>query len=632
MITMTHTVDNTECQIFVPQTTADLEVFNTWIRDHQREILAVDTETMHAHPHSPDFAVRTVQIGNATTAWVIVVEWTHAHFQAAKTALANLRMVMHNSSFDLLSLTTSALIDLNSALERTFDTYILAHLIDSRAAGEDGSPGLSLKSLAEVYVDQNASDGRAELLALFRSLGRTLNTGWSHPDLPNYEVYLRYAGLDVLYCSRLLSALGPVVKSLGLTQLGLTEHKIRNITVRMVHRGIKIDVPYVHKLRERLAQEQADAEARAREFGVENVNSPQQVVRALLAMGVDLSERTPSGNFAAGKDQLLPLAGYTPYWTPIEGMAESAINPLAKAVVEAKRARKWGSAYAQAFLDLRDTNDRLHASINPLAARTARMAISTPPLQQIPKGWEIRRAFVADDGYTMLSADFSQVELRVIAANAGVSNMIDAILTGTDMHDRTADLIWGPGNWTKLQRAIGKNVAFTHAYGGGPTRIAKTAGITVAEAKKVKEAYERAYPELPRYSAKLQRQAAANGWTVITPYGRRLPLSRDRSYAALNYATQSTARDLFTDALIRLSDAGFDDNLLLPVHDEIITQFPADEVVERAADLKRLMTTTFRGVPIDSDAEILYGGSWGSHPDFKIPPAEDYRPWEHQRD
>lgn len=632
MIEMTHPVAKDQCIIRVPETRDDLDAFASWARGHQRDILAVDTETMHTHTYATDFGVRAVQFGSGTEAWVIVVEWSDSHRRAAEQVLRDPthRFVMHNSPFDVLALHVTGFADLNSLLDRCFDTYILAHLLDSRAAGEDGSPGLGLKALAEVYVDQNATDGKAELMALFRQLKRTKSTGWSHPDLTKYEVYLRYAGLDVIYTYRLLKAIGPVVRGLGLTELGKTEHKVRAITTRMTNRGVLIDVDYVVKLRQRLADEHEYHKAEAKKYGVDNVNSPKQVAAALKAMGVELTARTATGNHSVGKDVILPLAGMTGYWAPIDGFDQSKANPLAVAVANAKRAEKWGNAYAQAFLDLRDKNDRLHASINSLAARTARMAISEPPLQQIPKGWEIRRAFVADDGYGLISADFAQVELRVIAALAQVRFMMDAIRDGTDLHDRTADLIWGKGNWTKLQRAIGKNVAFLFIYGGGATRLAATASIPLAEAKKIYEDYKRVYPELPKYSARLQRQAAQNNWAVITPYGRRLPLSRERSYAAVNYAVQSTARDLFTDALQRLSNDGLDDSLLLPVHDEIITQFPLEVLDEMAPRIKNLMTSTFHGLPIDSDAEILYGSSWGSHPDFKIPAAEDYRPWEHK--
>lgn len=626
MLTLIHTVAGTETTIFVPQDSADAAQFLAWLAANRNATIALDTETTGLHIYGRDYAVRTVQFGTASTAWVLRVDL----FQAVITkALAtHAQFVAHNSAFDLLSLDRTRLAPLELMLPKTWDTYILAHLLDSRAAGEDGSPGLSLKALASLYVDPNASDGQADLQALGRSLGRTKATMWSHPALVNYEVYYRYAGLDVIYTARLLAEIGPIVKSLGLTGLALAEHEILGITTRMTQRGILIDVPYTERLRDRLNTEAEQNRAIARRYGVENINSVNQVRNALLAQGVELTERTATGNLSVGRDALLPLAGLTPYWTPIP---DATPNPLAAALVHAKRADKWSTAYAQAFLDLRDEHDRIHPGIQPLAARTGRMSISTPPLQQLPAGdWTVRRAFIADPGHVFVSSDFSQVELRVIAANAGVANMIDAIKSNTDLHDRTANLIWGEGNWTKKQRGIGKNVAFCRAYGGGPARVSKTAGIDLAQARTVVNAFNEAYPEINAYAEGLQAMAAGDRWTITTAYGRRLPLSRDRSYAALNYDTQSTARDLFTDALRRIARAGHDRTMVLPVHDEIITQWPIEAAEEGAAVIQSLMTTTFKGVPIDADSQVCYGGSWGSHPDFKIPPTEDYIPSQHK--
>ena len=256
------------------------------------------------------------------------------------------------------------------------------------------------------------------------------------------------------------------------------------------------------------------------------------------------------------------------------------------------------------------------------------MSIMNPPLQQLPAGdWRIRRCFIPDPGNVFISSDFSQIELRVIAANAQVEQMIDAIKTDVDLHNRTADLIW-PDGWTKKQRGIAKNVAFGYAYGAGPKKISETAGIPYTEARKIVTAFENAYHEIPRFSDKLQEEARSNGWLITTSYNRELPVSPNKSYAALNYATQSTARDVFADAMLKVDEA-FGDRLVLPIHDEILHQAPLAEANEQAHRVRSIMQGEFHGVPIDADSEIGWGGSWGSF--YNVPPHLDRNPEDAER-
>ena len=381
---------------------------------------------------------------------------------------------------------------------------------------------------------------------------------------------------------------------------------------------------YTERLVQELEEEAALGKVAAARYGVENINSTQQVADALIASGVKLTAKTPSGAFQVNSDVLLPLAGLTPYWTPIE---DATVHPLANAIVRAKRADKWRVAYAETFLDSRDENDRVHPGLKSLAARTGRMAIANPPLQQLPAGdWRIRRCFIPDPGNVFISSDFSQIELRVIAANAQVEQMIDAIKTDVDLHNRTADLIW-PGGWTKKQRGIAKNVAFGYAYGAGPKKISETAGIPYTEARKIVTAFENAYHEIPTFSDQLQEEAQSNGWLITTSYGRELPVSPKKSYAALNYATQSTARDVFADAMLKVDEA-FGDRLVLPIHDEILHQAPLAEANEQAHRVRSIMQGEFHGVPIDADSEIGWGGSWGSL--YNVPPPLDRVPEDHK--
>lgn len=629
MRTLTHTVNGSQTTIHIPETVQDFDAALCWVADHSRGVLALDTETTGLDIYSTEFAVRTVQVGNVSEAWVLRVGYTDNADAVIRTALReHPSFVLHNAPFDVLALDRVGLADLRSLLPRCHDSYILSHLLDPRARGEDGALGHGLKDLVEAYVDPGAQDPKRDMAATFKALGaRRFSDGWRLPGLTEEDTYLRYAGLDVIYTSRLLITLGGMVRESGWSKLAHWEHEIRRATTRMMHRGVLVDVPYTKALVEELKAEEAHHAAVAAQYGVGNINSVVQVRKALLNMGVKLTARTPTGNVAVDKDVLLPLAGLTPYWDPIEG---ADINPLAEAIVKAKRAAKFRVAYAETFLALRDDNDRLHAGINSLAARTARMSISHPALQQLPAGdWRIRRCLIADPGHVFVSSDFSQVELRVLAANADVRAMKAAIAAGESLHKATASLIWG-ADYTKKQYGTAKSVNFLKVYGGGARKLSATAGIPEADAREVFDAFDEAYPEVRRYANKLQRDAAQDGWAVHTHTGRRLPLSRERSYAATNYSVQSAARDLFAAALLRAAALpGIDGTMSLVVHDEILTQVPVEIAEEHARLMASTMASMYRGVPIETESEVLWGGSWGSG--YGIPPELDAAPEQHAR-
>jgi DNA polymerase-1 len=256
-------------------------------------------------------------------------------------------------------------------------------------------------------------------------------------------------------------------------------------------------------------------------------------------------------------------------------------------------------------------------------ARTARMSVSRPPLQQLPSGdWTIRRAFVADPGQVIGGIDYQAVEMRVLAALAGVKRMKEAIETGADLHSFTAALVEGiafeefmarvkAGDKTaSYARKLYKGVGFGKVYGGGATTLARQTGAELDGVKRAIAAYDKVYPEIKRYARELQRRAEFGKREVVTPSGRHLPLDRDRLYSATNYVVQSTARDLLAQAIVDIHEAGLFDHVLLPVHDELIVQAPAADAEGVVREIGRLMNTKFMGVAIESDPEV-YGPSWG---------------------
>jgi DNA polymerase-1 len=263
------------------------------------------------------------------------------------------------------------------------------------------------------------------------------------------------------------------------------------------------------------------------------------------------------------------------------------------------------------MLDTRDENDRVHPKISSLKARTGRMAISRPPFQQLPSsGRKIRDCLIADPGYQLVSCDYDQVEMKLLAGLTQDETMLKVMSDGVDIFNYTAEVIYGK-DYTKKQRKALKAAGYGTCYGGGPKTIAKQTGLTLGQAKKVQGQYLETYPGIKLYSRHLELLAQEDpDLALYNAAGRKLPLDSDRMYSALNYMIQSTARDVFAQAIMRMDAAGLTDYLLLPVHDEIIAQAPMGYCKDLAKKIGTHMTTDYEGVALTAEGEVI-GGRWG---------------------
>jgi DNA polymerase-1 len=574
--------------IYYVETHDDAAIFMEWMAG--RSVVSVDIEATGLDIFSPGFAVRLVQFGSTDAAYVLDAVRFAGTIRRALAGGHSL--IFHNATYDVLALDRVGLARLDDLYARATDTRVMAHLIDPRSK-QDGGLGHGLKALAAHYVDAGAPDGEAELRRLF-AINR-----WTWATVPaDHPTFVMYAGLDVLLTSRLADRLRPLVATAGGDRLLAFELDLQAACARMQRRGLLLDVPYAVNLAGYLDQLAEEGRQVAADFGVPNVNSTRQVAAALEALGAELVERTKTGP-KVDKRVLEAVAEHGP---------DDAAT-LARAIIHAKQAGKWRATYVEPCLAARDGTDRVHPSINSLQARTGRMSIEHPPLQQLPaRDWRIRRMFIADPGMAIVSVDYSQVELRVLAALADERGMIDAVNSGTDLHDATAARMFGPG-FTKSQRRLAKNVGFGRVYGGGADTLARQAGVTLEAARRAIRAYDTIYPGIRRFADRLTRQARIAG-KVTTPTGRHIPVDHDRAYAALNYVVQSTSRDVLAAAILDLERAGFGDCLLLPIHDEILAQAPAAEAVDVARGIADVMTTEFGGLRLVAEPEV-YGPSWG---------------------
>jgi DNA polymerase-1 len=186
--------------------------------------------------------------------------------------------------------------------------------------------------------------------------------------------------------------------------------------------------------------------------------------------------------------------------------------------------------------------------------------------------------------------------------------MIEAVRSGHDLHNFTATQIFGP-DFTPEQRGQAKNTGFCSQYGGGANRVTRMTGLSRRDAEKMIQKFFGTYPGLQRYIVKVSKKKL-----ITLPSGRRAAVDPDRSYANLNYFVQGTARDIFTDALLRLDEAHWGEWLWLVIHDEIVLQVPVGQEQAACAALEAAMNTTFLGVPITAQAKIL-GPHWGHLPE-----------------
>ena len=589
MIELRHEVAGDLVTINVVETPEDLDGFRDFIRAHTN-CLAVDTETTGLDIYSDTFRCRLVQFGTQTESWVVPVDLGMefvGHVQGALRALD--RIVFQNASYDLQVIERCLYVGMEELWPKVTDTQILAKLIDPRPF-EAGGFGHSMEELIAKFISEKlAEDVKGIMVKLAKEHKTTKAKIWAIIDLFHPE-YLLYAGMDTIFTARLCSILAPKVPAVS-HDLVPYEHKISEICSYIDRKGFLLDVEYAQQLSDKWMADQQVWEAIAfTEYGLEMVNSTDQVADALEEMGVKITGRTESGKRQVNADLL-------------DKLIEDG-NELAAIVQEAKKLGKWNKTWVQKFLSAKDSNDRCHTSINPMQARTSRMSITGIPAQTLPASdWLVRRCFVAEPGHVISSVDYQTQELRVLAALSGDKTMIQAFKDGADLHQMTADA-------SAVKRKVGKMANFLTVYGGGASTLSTQAHIDFPTAKRVLDGFAKTYPGVAKFSKRLSATAGKQGF-ITTPTGRRLPVDSARSYSALNYMVQSSSRDVTCRALVRLHEAGFTPYLRLPIHDEVVASLPAEQAEWGSREIARLMAEEMGPVMIGTDPEVGKR-SWGS--------------------
>jgi DNA polymerase-1 len=447
------------------------------------------------------------------------------------------------------------------------------------------------------------------------------DAGWSkgeQPALGDHRL-LALAGERLELLARLDEKLTGQLGDGALTRVYRTiEEPLIGVLMAMEESGIQLDVPFLQKMAGELDVELRSLEARAHEIAGEpfNLGSPRQLGEVLFdKLGYPVLKKTRKTKS---------------YSTDVETLQELATRgfPLAEILIRHRELAKLKGTYVDAFPLLVGADGRLRTRYEQAVAATGRISSKEPNLQNIPirtpVGQQIRKAFTAPEGRVLLVADYSQIELRVLAHIAGEEALQAAFRDKRDVHTATAASVFGvsPDLVTADQRRAAKTINFGIIYGMSAFGLAKNLKISSKEAAAFIEAYKMRYPGVARYTEETLARADAEG-KVETLYGRvrLLPELQSRNYAvrenarrmAINARIQGTAADLLKLAMVRvhrrLEAEEPEARLLLTVHDELVLEVP-EAAAPRVAEIVRTEMEGVAELAVPLVVETGWGRTW----------------------
>ncbi|MGD9494843.1 MAG: DNA polymerase I, partial [Armatimonadota bacterium] len=519
---------------------------------------------------------------------------------------------------------------------------------------EGSAEALGLKGLAEVLADPAVHKRAADLKRLARELDRLalpIAGAEFDPEVASYllqpnrrdhsigllaQEHLGYvlpeadgeaqaeveppllrAAAAAMAVAELREPLRALLEQAGELQLfEEVEMPLTLVLAAMERAGIRVDSEKLQALGEQLTQMLAGLEGRICEIAQckFNIGSPQQLAEVLFErLALPKGRRTKTG--------------WSTSAAVLEELAEE--HEIVRLVLEHREYAKLRSTYVEGLLrEVDPRTGRVHTTFEQTVAATGRLSSRNPNLQNIPIrtewGREIRSCFVSDEGMRLLSADYSQIELRILAHISGDRRLVQAFRSGADIHTETAAALFEvPAEQVSYEmRARAKTVNFAVLYGQGPVALGKQLGIGREEAAAFIENYFRALPGVRDYIDRITAMAREQGY-VETLLGRKRPLpeitssdSRAASYAeraAVNTPIQGTAADIIKIAMVRLHEAlgqtAAQARMLLQVHDELVLEVPEAEVSGVGGLVRGVMETAYDlDVPLVVD--VAAGTNW----------------------
>ena len=485
-----------------------------------------------------------------------------------------------------------------------FDSMLESYVLNSTATRHD------MNSTAHKYL--NLETIRFEDVA-----GK--GAGQLRFDQVDLDRAAPYAAEDADITLRLHRKLWPMLEATGsLAKLYTSiEQPLVPVLQRIEHRGVLVDEKRLAKQSTELTKKIAALEKKVhKEAGRKfNLGSPKQLQELLFdELGLPVIRKTPKGQPSTAEDVLQKLA-------------EEFILP--ELILDYRALSKLKSTYTDKLpQQICARTGRIHTSYHQAVTATGRLSSSDPNLQNIPirteEGRRIRQAFIAPPGYSLLAADYSQIELRIMAHISGDQGLLQAFADDLDIHRATAAEVFGvpPDEVSDDQRRSAKAINFGLIYGMSPFGLSRQLGISLDEARGYTELYFDRYPGVQDYMKRTRQQAKEQGF-METVFGRRLYLpdiqarqAQRRQYAersAINAPMQGTAADIIKKAMLAVDDwlqnDGVDARMIMQVHDELVLEVHSDMADEAAARVAELMggAATLQ-VPLKVDTGI--GSNW----------------------
>ncbi len=538
--------------------------------------------------------------------WAQVVATLQPYF--ADPALPK---VAHNAKYDLTVLRRHGL-EVDGPID---DTLLMAWLLDP------ASRALGLKALADARLDWQMT----ELTDLIGSGRKQITI-----DQVAIDQAAAYCGADVDATIRLFALLKPELVEAGLDELYATiERPLLPVLTDMEMAGVLLDTDFLAQMSVTFTQRLGELEQTlyavvGHEFNIRSTQQLSQVLFDEMGFPTRGLKKTASGHYSTAVDTLETLAAY----------GDELSTPQQRAIeiiLEQRQLEKLRGTYIDALpMLVNPETGRLHTSFSQTGAVTGRLSSSNPNLQNIPIrteiGREIRRAIVAPPGWQLISADYSQVELRVLAHMAQEPLLIEAFLADQDIHAVTASKLFGVPieEIDRTQRGLGKTINFATIYGVSEFGLSSRTELTREQARQFLEQYFLTYPRIRAFLDTTLDQARAQGF-VQTLLGRkrffpelqsgRLPYNQRTAVerAAINAPIQGTAADIMKIAMIelhrRLRSGGYRTRLLLQVHDELVLETPPEEQAAVVSLVRESMENAYRlDVPLKVDVEV--GPNW----------------------
>jgi len=429
----------------------------------------------------------------------------------------------------------------------------------------------------------------------------------------------QYACEDADVTLRLTHEIEPRIESAGLSSLlQEVELPLSGVLMRMEERGVRLDTGFLARMSSEMQKRIRELEKECHQLAgtAFNLSSPKQLAHILfekMNLPTKLSRKTKTG--------------YSTDQSVLEKLAP--LDPLPKKILEHREYSKLLGTYVDALPQLvNPRTNRLHTSYHQTVASTGRLSSSDPNLQNIPirteLGAEIRKAFIAEEGFVLLSADYSQIELRMMAHLSGDEALINAFKRGEDIHSATAAEIFNiPVEMvSKEQRSASKAVNFGVLFGMREYGLSSRMGISIEQAREFINGYFGAFPRVKLFIETLLSQAYSDGY-VETILGRRRPLPELTSSnmnvrqgaerVAIATAVQGSAADLIKLAMLKLDhdieQKSLPYRMLLQVHDELVFEVPESEYDEAAAFIRERMEKAM-SLSVPLVAEAGWGANW----------------------